>query len=162
MVMIPYDVERGVRRLLTAPRDLPESISWQEPAIKKEQASNQHQQLFDEYVKSLNIAVKAAIEWWEGMIKARVVRGVVQEEAMNEVYMARLAGPAAKPEVVYVIRKYWLNCITINAELHDMQPVPPEVFLLSWLIDENQEILVQILAGMPYWPIGLDCDGNWS
>ena len=161
MVMVLHNVERGVRRLLTAPRDLPASVSWQEPHIAIGGASSKHQQLFNEYSASLEIAVGTAVKWWEGLIKARMKRGLSQEVALKEVDRSRLAGPVSNPEVVYVIRKYWLACVALNAYVHEPQVVPPEVFLLQWLVDEERELLVQVLSGMLYWPIGLDDDGHW-
>lgn len=161
MVLISHNWQKGIQRLLSAPRDLPQSIAWQEPPIEKTQGSSGHQKLFDEYVKSLDNAIQTASSWWDGMIKVRMDRGADFETALRESYRARLAGPAAHPEVVWVIRKYWLKCAALNDEVPETQRVPPEVFLLSWLMDGKHGVMVQVLAGMPYWPIGLDRDGNW-
>ena len=37
----------------------------------------------------------------------------------------------------------------------------PEEFLLRWLVTDRLDELAEFLAGMPYWPIGMDEDGNW-
>jgi len=161
MVAISHDWQKGIRRLLTAPRDLPEAISWREPPIQKAQASPRHRRLFEEYETSIDNAVHTALEWWEGKLQVKIDRGADLEAALGANYKETLAGPAAHPQVVWVIRRYWLACVALNVEVPETQRVPPEVFLLSWLMDGRHEELVKMLAGMPYWPIGMDRDGNW-
>lgn len=39
--------------------------------------------------------------------------------------------------------------------------VPSEVLLLHWLLDGRHDSWIEALTCMPYWPIGLDGEGNW-
>ena len=81
--------------------------------------------------------------------------------AVENAYQTTLAGPAACSEIIWTVRKFWLECAKLNANHPTEMRVIPEVFLLQWLADDNQDEWVKVLSGMPYWPIGIDESGNW-
>jgi hypothetical protein len=161
MVLTLHDSRIGVKRLLSAVRDLPESRSGGDPPISKREASVRHQQLFEQYEKALTIAIGIATPWWNGIVERTMARGGDQRAALRSAYMERPAGPASCPELVWVIRKFWLDCEAINAAVNPQDYVPPEVFLLGWLVDGQHEDMVRVVSGMPYWPIGLNELGEW-
>ena len=156
-----HDVTRGIQRLLSAPRDLPPSAPWMDPPIDKSAASEAHRALFNEYLEFMQDAVTIAEDWWEGMIRAKVEAGSDRRTAINAAYNGRFSGPASRPEVVWTLRTFWLRCVAVNREVPELQRVPPEVFLLHWLLDGQHDEWVQVITGMPYWPIGLDQQGDW-
>jgi hypothetical protein len=156
-----HNVERGVRRLMSAPRDLPASAPWTNPPITRGAASPGHRALFDEYLRFMGDAIGIAEAWWAGKVGETAQSGARWRAAVTEAYALRFAGPASCPEVVWTIRTFWLRCVAANRDVPDVQRVPPEVFLLYWLLDGQHDEWVQVLTCMPYWPIGLDAQGRW-
>jgi len=156
-----HDVQRGIARLMNAPRDLPPTAPYADPPVALAQASTGHQELFAEYTEILEQALELAEDWWARLIQACLDRGLDADGALEAVYSRRAAGPASRPEVVWTIRTHWLACIELNATLPEAQRIPPEVLLLHWLCDGSHDEGVQVLTGMPHWPIGLAADGSW-
>jgi hypothetical protein len=158
-----HDVKRGLHRLLNAPFDVPvrDPLPLKALSIKLAAASPPHRALFAEYKGVLGGAMRAALEWWEGMITAAMNRGADAATAQKDVYRTVFAGPAARGEVVWAVRTHWLKCVAANREVAPEARVPPQVLLLSWLVDERRDDWVTVLTGMPYWPIGLSADGEW-
>ncbi len=159
---IKHDVQRGIHRLMTAPRDLPGSAPWTDPPIAKAQASERHRQAHARYLELLDDALAIAEPWWNGIVEKYLDQGMKQERALKEAYHRRFAGPASMPELIWVVRNFWIECVAINEETPELQRVPPEVFLLHWLVQEQHTDAVAVLTGMPYWPIGLSADGRWT
>lgn len=159
-----HDTGRGIRRLLAAPNDVParDLVVWREPSIKAGAASPAHQQLYAAYKGFLSEAIDLSLDWWDGMIEAGVERGLDPAAAEAEAFKLVFAGPAARGEVVWTVREHWLKCDALNRTLPPAQRVPPQVLLLGWLVDERQDQWVEVLTGMPYWPIGLGADGRWE
>jgi hypothetical protein len=160
--MTRHDVQRGLRRLLAAPRDLPPCAPWRDPPVEKAEASEPHREAHGRYLEHLGVALDMTEPWWRGMMERFTDQGRSPEDAMNEVYRTGFAGPASSPHVVWVVRTYWLECVAINESLPEPQRVPPEVFLLHWLVQDQRTEAVQVLSGMPYWPIGLSAEGRWT
>ncbi len=156
-----HDVQRGLERLLSAPRDLPQSAPWREPPLEHAAASQAHRSLFRDYEEEMEELLDIAEQWWEDGIQRRKANGDPEAEIMEDAYRRSFAGPAGLSEMVWTIRKFWIACVAINEELPEAQRVPPEVFLLHWLDDGEHTDHIQVLTGMPYWPIGLDADGHW-
>lgn len=156
-----HNVERGITRLMTAPRDLPATAPYNDPPIALADASTDHQELFEQYLEILEQALEISEQWWGRLFDAQRGDGLDEEAAIEAVYSRRPAGPASSPEVVWTIRTHWLECIAINTALPEAQRIPPEVVLLHWLQDGEHDEWVQVLSGMPHWPIGLDVDGQW-
>lgn len=160
-IMTHERTNKGVRRLLTATKDLKQCGAPAWNSKNRGDGSPAHRSLFAEYEEVLSAVASVALEWWAGTIEARVGLSSNSDEAIRQAWMARPAGPASYPGFVALIRDYWLACDDLNKHVPQSQRVPPEDFLLSWLLDGRHEREVKVLACMPYWPIGLDADGNW-
>jgi hypothetical protein len=80
---------------------------------------------------------------------------------MAEALVFQPAGAAFDARVVAVVRKYWLACDVLNQKVAEDVRISPQVFLLEWLLREREQEALEVLAGMPYWPIGMDPNGNW-
>ena len=159
-----HDVQRGIHRLLQAPRDVAvkNPVEWKDPPATLHAATSRHQELFADYKEFLEEALEIAEEWWNDQIQVQLDDGLAPDAALNAVYANVFAGPAARPEVVWTLRTYWLKCDAINRETAVEEQVPPQVFLLSWLMDGSHDAWVQALTGLPYWPIGLSDSGQWA
>ncbi len=154
-------IDEGIKRLLAAPLDLRKSGDSVWISSVMAIGSPAHQSLFAEYQEILTVVSHMALSWWEETIVARKRLMVEPAEAVRQAWIDRPAGPAAYPGLVALIRDYWLACNAINQEMPETQRVPPEVFLLSWLSKDRHDKEISVLACMPYWPLGLDCEGNW-
>lgn len=157
-----HSVDKGIFRLMNAPRDLPLSAPLREPPITPSEASELHRAAFTDYLADMAEVYDFASKWWEATLDGIVEEsGVSRAEAAKIAINRRFAGPAALPAVVWIVRTYWLKCVEINQSVPEFQRVPPEVFLLKWLSDRGEGDWVKLLSCMPYWPIGLDENGKW-
>jgi hypothetical protein len=159
---LPDDLmQKGIRRLLGSPLTLQScgALVWQPAASRT--GSPQHFELFDAYKDDVDYVTAAALQWWEETVGARKRLAPDDPKVVRTAWMSRPAGPASYPGLVALIRDYWLACHRLNLETAESQRVPPWAFLLEWLLGGNYNQCVSVLACMPYWPIGLDRDGNW-
>lgn len=155
-----FRTDDGVERLMAQPAEArPATATGREFAAAE--ADRRHAELFASYRSDLRTAYGIASLWWEDTIAAQEKLGKSREDAIEEAFDRRLAGAASHPKVIWIVRRYWLACEQINEALPDEQKIPPEVFCLKWLVDIDETDLVRLLACMPYWPIGLDENGNW-
>jgi hypothetical protein len=155
-----YSPELGIRRLLAQPRDVapPSDIRTVQ---NRDEASPAHGTLFVEYVAELTEAYDIAAEWWADIVSTEDELQGSREKALEKAFNDRIAGAASSPNVVWVIRRYWLKCVAANAAAGEGAGVAAEIFLLQWLINAGEQELVKLVACMPYWPIGQDENGNW-
>ena len=151
-------IEEGVQRLLVAPLDLIRCGVTVCPSGQDVKGTDEHRVLFADYDEILEVVTDVALEYWGEIIEAAVQHS---DDAIRESWINRPAGPASYPGLVALIRDYWLLCDEINRRVDVYARVPPEVFLLSWLCDGKHVNQVKVLSCMPYWPIGLDLEGNW-
>jgi hypothetical protein len=155
-------IRNGISRLLTAPRDV---LRWDahigDPG--KAAASPGHRSLFDRYKVDIRRAAKEAERIWDEELAAHAQELGDQKQATRAHWMMMPAGPGARPFFVALVRKYWLACDALNKTLPPEQAVAPEGLLLAWLADERLagDPAVKVLACLPYWPVGLDADGQW-
>lgn len=156
--LIAHDVGKGIVRLLSAARDFPGRVVGSEPETPAH-AEEPYRQLFTRYVGELQWAVELAVPWWNALIARRVDRGESERASVRANYELRPAGPASRPEVVWVVRTFWLECDRLNRASPLDRRVPPEMLLLRWLDTTQHAPLLAVVSGMPYWPIGLDPDG---
>lgn len=154
---------KGIQRLLSAPDDLAASgAQIVRNRMELDAADAEYQALFKKYRKELKKVMSEAVDWWQGRVE-------VLTEDLGDAKAARLqnwrelpAGPASDPYVVAVIRKYWLACHALNDSMPKTSQIAPQEFLLAWVVAEGDDATAEILSGMPYWPIGLDRNGNWT
>jgi len=150
----------GENRLLQMMIDVGIHVELARQDRAYDNASDAHQKLFDGYVPLLRQGYKEALPWWEGTVRSAGRSGKIDEESLEEAYDARMAGPASDPRIVWIVRLIWLKCCKIN-ESEPFHAIRPEYLMVRWLIDAGENELVRLLACMPYWPIGLNADGNW-
>lgn len=159
---IVHNVEKAIRQLLTAPDDLAGLIPDQGKAKPIAGSTAQHQEIYAEYLANFQVAYDVADNWWKGCVQPFIDEGHSREEAIDTAYDNRLAGPASAPEVVWFFRTYWLEFDEVNRSLHPEDRVPPQVCMLGWLVEEDRKEYIRLLTCMPYWPMGLDENGNWT
>lgn len=152
-----FDPASGMRRLLSSPADI-EPRDY--PVLRRDAAPQAFQALYDEYRERLWHAHLVAVPWWEDTIRAQERLGRDRAEAIDISFDKRIAGAAAHPAVVYVLREFWLRCVEL-CEAYSGRKVAPETLLLQWLADAGESDLVAVVTCMPYWPMGMDADGNW-
>ncbi|NJM82357.1 MAG: hypothetical protein HC844_07560 [Tabrizicola sp.] len=161
MPLVPFfNPDDGRRRLLEQPHD----VVPRDPARRGRrlaEATASYQSLFDEYRTDLMRAWGIADPWWSATVSARETSGVSREEALKAAWWNRIAGPASHPIVIWIVRTYWMECDGLNAESPGDEAIYPEEFMLSWLIEAEEPDLAGLIACMPYWPVGLDRNGNW-
>ncbi|UXH78777.1 hypothetical protein [Roseateles amylovorans] len=156
-----HNVERGLYRLLNAPRDIEGGTPVPATSPSRAAAVPALQQVFDAYHEGFQYFVDHSFRWWAGCIAAAESMGLSHEEAVQEAYAQRLAGPASAPEFVWLIRHFWLRVDRVNRELPFDQRVAPQDVLLQWLVEAGEDREVLLITAMPYWPLGLDEQNQW-
>ncbi|AZO05429.1 MULTISPECIES: hypothetical protein [unclassified Mesorhizobium] len=156
-----YDTQDGIKRLLNCMFDLDAYSSWYTTDKPRKKAAADYQQLFDAYVQLIQQAYNEAAPWWDGTVEAERNKGLSDKDALEAAFNNRMAGPASDPRVVWIVRVIWLECANRNAMMADSEKIRPEYLLLQWLIDAEETELVRLIACIPYWPVGLDENGNW-
>ncbi len=158
---IEHSIPKAIVRLLGAPHDLGDLAADQGHAQALKDSTVRHHQLYAEYISDFEYAYKVAEDWWEDCVEAFVADGLTRKKAVVAAYAKRFAGPASSPEVVWFFRTYWLAFDELNLGLPPADRVPPQHALLGWLVEQGRTDYVRLLTCMPYWPIGLDENGNW-
>jgi hypothetical protein len=148
--------------LLSGPRDL-DRWDLGLGAVERSEASSEYLRLFENYEADLQRVAADAERAWDAEIKWLRENSPTPEEAVAERWTAIPGGPSARPTFVALIRRFWLAVDALNRQVPVEQAVPPEVFLVKWVMDAVPltDIRLKVLAVMPYWPLGLDTDGNW-
>ncbi|NVJ20716.1 hypothetical protein HUW62_05745 [Myxococcus sp. AM011] len=158
-----HNLQRGIHRLLMAPQDVPvkDPVPWREPMLTLAAASAGHRALFTEYEEFLADSMLIAFDLWEDRIHAHEERGLDPDSALKAAYNTFFAGPASCPQLVWVVRTYWLKCDALNRTVPPDERVPPQVLLFGWVLQAGRDDWVQVLTAMTYWPMGIDADGHW-
>lgn len=158
---VVHNVEKAIHQLLEAPNDLSALVPDQGENKVISAATDEHRSLYAVYLSEFVVAYEIGDDWWLGCVQAQIDEGNDQKRAVELAYENRLAGPASAPEVVWFFRKYWLAFDEINRKVLPKDRVPPQVAMLGWLVEDGLDEYVRFLTCMPYWPIGLDENGNW-
>jgi hypothetical protein len=147
--------KQSVDRLLAAVRDVAPPGHPKPLAIAS--APESHRRAFEQYVAELRRAKAEADERWNGIVEGIIERtGKTPQEAQQAARDRNALGPSSHTRVVGTIRKHWQRCVELNASASPVERVPPEQFVLAWLVDENHVDLAQLVSGLTYWPIGLN------
>lgn len=117
--------------------------------------------LFEGYVHDLRRAKGGAQKRWDAMVAAEFGRTGDLNRAEKNVERRIPLGRVVDPGVIAVVRKYWRECDALNAQLPEGARVRAEDFLLRFLLQSGHDDLAEFLAGLPYWPIGLDAEKHW-
>ncbi len=120
-----------------------------------------HQRLFEDYVKDLRQAKQWTEGWWQALIQTEMLRTPDYDFAIEKVKRRWPLGPTPTKKIITVVRKYWLACDRLNKQVQPHERVSPVTFILQWLMEREHDDLAEFLTGFPYWPVGLDEDGNW-
>ncbi len=144
-----------VSELVQAARDVtptgPSRGVWTQP----------YRDLFEQYVRDLRGAKRYADDWWQAVVATEQSRAPDRPTALHILSQRFPLGPVGNLHVVGVVRQYWLTCASMNDQRLESERVPPAEFVLGHLVGNADEDLAEFLAGLPYWPIGMDADGNW-
>ena len=130
------------------------------PGVAFTAASKPYRVLFEAYLAELRTAKGWSEEWWDSLVKAEKDRCGSKKRAVANVKTSWPVGPVAHKGMIGVIRKFWLGCQTLNQKSAESNRVPPEEFIMGWLIRQD-EALAEFLSDLPFWPIGIDGDGKW-
>lgn len=160
-VIVPAHREAGIKRLMRSPLDLVSlgARVWTDP--EGQTGAPAHRALFEAYREALDRVIPEARRIWLAMIDEAQKKIPDRLEALRNVLGFQPAGAAFDARVTAVVRKFWLAVDALNATVAPGERVSPQHFVLEWLIRARQDAAVDVLAGMPFWPIGLDVDGNW-
>jgi hypothetical protein len=162
MPLITYfDTDDGIYRLLNCMLDIDAHAPWYRSDKSQAAAAEEYRQIFDAYCQLIRQAASEAIPWWEDTVAAREAEGLSREDAIAAAFNDRMAGAASDPRVVWIVRVIWLECANRNRMKPPEERVRPEYLMLQWLIDAGESELVRLIACMPYWPVGLDENGEW-
>lgn len=157
-LLASHNVRTGFYRLTMSPKDVRAPQGRDGHALGLRAAPADHRTLFARYIEGLSRAYELAAANWNGQVEDLVAEGMSLPQAIAAKIDLGVAGPAAHPRVVWVVRKYWLACCALN---RSGAAILPETFMLEWLAEAGKHDFVRLLTAMPYWPIGLDPDGNW-
>jgi len=120
--------------------------------------SSQHEALLSEYERELDAAVRLALEERETKIHSiEELEGIDESRARERLEAAPIASDGF---VVAVVRKFWLALDELNRSLPVEQRVEAESFLDDALRARNRD-LGEVIAALPYWPVGQDASGRW-
>ncbi len=158
--IVRHDVELGWKRLFHAPKDVRDPANLILKTPKHVACPESMQPLFDSYREEMGWAVDQALDWWRGIVETEQGRaGGSLHDAALRAYDTWPAGPAANEMAVSTVRRYWLAA---DKAARTASPgILPEDFLLASLDRKRDAGIILVLTAMPYWPIGLDENGNW-
>jgi len=131
------------------------------PGVVFTAASKPYRALFEAYLAELRTAKDWAEDWWESLIETEKGRTGSRKRAVVNVKSRWPVGPVAHKGMIGVIRKFWLGCQALNRKAAESKRVPPEEFIMGWLMRQD-EALAEFLSGLPFWPMGIDEEGNWT
>ncbi|MBP7241251.1 hypothetical protein [Amaricoccus sp.] len=159
-LLTSHNVKTGFYRLTMAPKDLRPRKGAISESHALATAPLSYKALFSDYLAEFHPVYDLAAARWNGDVEDLISQGLTFTQAIRTKIDDGVAGPAGHPRVVWLIRKYWLACCTLNREGRT-ESILPETFLLEWLAETREDGFVQLLTAMPYWPIGIDENGNW-
>ena len=107
------------------------------------------------------VASPKRLELIELMCQGEKTVEVLAAQAEINVKLRRPAGCVVHPKVIHTIRHFWLACLRTNESLRPQDQVAPEAFLLRWLEQAEEPELTEFVATLPFWPMGMDEQGNW-
>ena len=156
-----HNIRTGVYRLHNAPKDVYTRMSYSDAIVEFDKVGQQYKELYDDYNKDMQSTLENASAQWEAKLDTLIQTGLSEPDAIAALIKKRVAGPADHPMVTWVVRKYWLACDALNRESTSGGWVPPETFVVKWPYDQGRDNFIELLSALPYWPIGLDENGNW-
>ncbi|MEH7515743.1 hypothetical protein V7146_23760 [Gottfriedia acidiceleris] len=123
-----------------------------------------YKNLFDEYVKELDKAVSFEEDNLDFIREKMLIAGKSEVEIENYI-MGNYDPICCSGRVIAVFRKYWLKCNDLNVNNKNNgsdEYINPKVFTIDWLSNDGDPYeLVELMNGMPYYPIGIDENGDY-
>ncbi|MEH7351472.1 hypothetical protein [Gottfriedia acidiceleris] len=123
-----------------------------------------YKNLFDEYVKELDKAVSFEEDKLDFIREKMLIEGKSEVEIENYI-MGNYDPICCSGRVIAVFRKYWLKCNDLNVNNKNNgsdEYINPKVFTIDWLSNDGDPYeLVELMNGMPYYPIGIDENGDY-
>lgn len=122
---------------------------------------DEYNELYKEYVYELKKAVMEEKEYLE-RIRQKNANRFSNKEDLEKFLKQRFDPVCCSGRVIAVFRKYWLKCDEINYSIDNEsnEYVNPKEFVVDYLSGSNQE-LYDIISSMPYYPIGVDENGDY-
>jgi hypothetical protein len=161
LIIPPQALQAGIERLLAAPRDLESARPADCRVLPHGRGTPAHEALFDAYRSALREIVPEVRRIWVAIVDRCGATVNDPKKAMLEAFRFQPAGAAFDGRFIAVIREHWLSCDSVNSGLPLEQRVAPECLLLRWLVERHETQALEVVAGMPYWPIGMDDAGRW-
>ncbi|WP_163537576.1 hypothetical protein [Gracilibacillus sp. YIM 98692] len=125
---------------------------------------NSYELLFDEYVIELDKAVSFEEDRLDNIRERMLSDGKSQVE-IDDFIMERFDPICCSGRVIAVFRKYWLKCNELNlnnGKNSVNEYVNPKEFTVDWLSKNGDPYeLFGVISEMPYYPIGIDENGDY-
>ena len=151
-----------VDALLEAARDVQ---TRPRPEPRSSQIPSSHRELSDRYVRDMRQAMRGADAWWHAMVTTQMQGGLDRSAAERAVRRRYPIGRCVNRGVIATLRRYWLACEEINklslASGNDDGYMRPEYFVLGVWVDSPFSDLAEFISHLPYWPLGMDAQGQW-
>ena len=126
--------------------------------------NNTYKNLFNEYVKELDNAVSCEEDKLDSIREKMLMEGKSEVEIENFI-MGKFEPICCSGRVIAVFRKYWLKCndLNVNNNKNGFDGyVNPKVFTIDWLSNDGDPYeLFELMNGLPYYPIGIDENGDY-
>ena len=125
---------------------------------------DEYDDLFAAFVTALRGAKREAEQWWSGAVEKETLEQG-PESSIDGLQRRWPLGPAAHPRVIAVYREFYLRCEALTEEREDnagpdTRLVEAGTLVTEWLLDPDTADLAEMIAQLPYAPIGLDEEGN--
>ena len=114
--------------------------------------------LFERYVSRLEWAVEQARGMRESELE-NLEQSFDGDGARAQEELDAMGILASDPYILGAIREHWLACAASN-ERDPAHRVEPSELIFKWL-EQVRPDLAEIIAELPYWPIGTDAEGRW-
>ncbi len=155
-----HSIPLGYQRLYYAPFDVVGALPLEGGADLRS-APPAFKSLFLAYLEDIEREAGQALADWAALVEGQLPAAGSIVEARKAAFARRPGGPATQAAVVDVVRHYWLECSGLPQGAAEATRVLPQDLLLRWPREVRKDEVVAVLTAMPYWPVGLDDNGNW-
>ncbi|MDW3224258.1 MAG: hypothetical protein R8G34_15485 [Paracoccaceae bacterium] len=157
-----HNARTGIYRLHNAPRDAYTLRDYSNAIFELDDAPEVFRSAYGDFLEDITDALNGAMSHWQDQIDAQIEEGDSEKEAIMRLTLTMLGGPARHQPFISAIRRNWLAIQAISQPLPaEARWVAPETIMAKWPYDQKLSELVSVVSAMPYWPVGLDEDGNW-
>lgn len=121
-----------------------------------------YDELFESYVEEMRSAINQEMQRLTSFIEKNKHRFKTDEE-LSQFLGSRFDPVYCSGRVIAVFRKYWLLCENnnvLNKQNALDEYVNPRELTVDWLCGKHDDIY-RIIEAMPYYPIGIDENGDY-